>query len=232
MLKLQLKAKHFFIIILLLFSCNKIDYKHNEFTDINVYNEDQIDNFIQFFIKNLNDKNDFSSTVMNVKFYGNKLKKETILLKPEKWIITKAQHNSLFTDDDWIFIKQQIDDKKEYSLHQKISDKKILNSDSLKKENLKFIDWQNKKADSLRLKNIEKFKEYISKEMYTEYGSYIKKSTPILYINKPIFLKNRNRVIFSYYTYTSPLSAYSETAIYEFKNGKWFKIKIIHSSIS
>lgn len=227
-----MKAKHLIVILMLFLSCNKSDYRVNKFADIDVYNEEEINNFIQFFIKNLNDKNDFLSTAVNMKFYGSKLEKAPLILHPERWMTTKAQRDSLINNDDRIFIQQQVNDTREYSIHQKNFKQKILNSDSLKKENLKFNHWQNKKADSLKLRNIQKLKRYISQEMPTEYYNYIKKSTPILHIDKPIFLKNKNRVIFSYYSYTGPLSTYSEIAVYEFKNGKWFKIKTISTSIS
>ncbi|HEX7870755.1 MAG TPA: hypothetical protein VF455_11650 [Chryseobacterium sp.] len=227
-----MQVKHFIIIVLLLFSCNKRGNHHNEFENIDVFNEEQINNFIQFFIENLDHKNDLPSFVKNTKFYGNKLEKNSILLKPESWIITKALQDSLFTNEDLIFVKKQITDKKEYSLNRKNFTQKIINSDSLRKENNKFSDWQDKKIDSLRKISVSKAKEYISHEAFSEHQNYIKKFTPILHINKPIFLKDKNRVIFSYYTYSGYLNAYSETAIFEFKNGKWHKLKIIYSTIS
>ncbi|MCX8532139.1 hypothetical protein [Chryseobacterium luquanense] len=227
-----MRIKHFVIITLLLFSCNKRGHHDNKFENIDVFSEEQINNFTQFFIENLDNKNDLFSFVKNTKFYGNKLEKNAILLKPERWIITKAQQDSIFSSEDLIFVKKQTTDKKEYSLNRKNFKKKIINSDSLRNENKKFSDWQDKKIDSLRKISVSKAKEYISHEASSEYQNYIKKYTPILYINKPIFLKDKNRVIFSYHIYSGYLSAYSETAIFEFKNGKWHKLKIIYSTIS
>ncbi|MCU7617892.1 hypothetical protein NZ698_11850 [Chryseobacterium sp. PBS4-4] len=227
-----MQIKHFVIIIFLLFSCTKRDYDHNEFENINVSDEEQVNNFIQFFIENLDDKNDILSLMKNIKYYGSKLEKDSILLKPERWLITKTQRDSLFTDEDLVFVRQQIIDEKDYSFQRKNFRQKIVNSDSLKNENIKFSNWQSEKTDSLRKISISKAKEYIADGAFREYHSYIKKNTPILYINKPIFLKDKNKVIFSYYTYSGYLNARSETAIFEFKNGKWYKLKIIYARIS
>jgi len=131
-----------------------------------------------------------------------------------------------------VSIKQQLNDKRNYIILKENVEQKILNSDSLKAENIKFGNWQNKKVDSLRKINISKAMEYIRREKPVEFYNYKKKSTPIIYFHKPIFLKDKNKIIFSYYFYSGEMNALKETALYEFRNGKWFKLKIIYLTVS
>lgn len=227
-----MKAALFTILLLLFFSCNKKTSAENNFENIDVYNEQQINYFLQSFFNNLNAKEDILSEINRAQFCGNILSKSSELSSSEKWLISKKQVDSLFTKEDLAFIREQVSDKKKYVIYQKNLKQKILNSDSLREENLRFNDWQNKKSDSLKLKDMQKFKEYISHEMFTENHINSKTYTPIIYFNKPVFLKNKNKVIFSHYLYSGFLSARQETALYEFKNGKWHKISILTTSIS
>lgn len=215
------------LLVIILISCNK----PNDFENIDVYNERQINNFVKSLINNLSENNEVILE-QQPKFCGNKLEKSRILLFPEKWIISKNQRDSLFTKEDLSFINQQINDEKQYFVYKETVSQKILNSDSLKTENLKFSNWQNKKADSLRLKNIEKLKKYLSDEAHLEYNNYCKKNAPIIYFDKPIFLKDKNKAIFSFYFYAGFVNARQETALYEYKKGKWQKIVILNASIS
>lgn len=64
-----MQFKLYIIVALLLLSCNKNGNHHNKFENIDVYNEMQINNFIQFFFKNKNDKNHFS--IMLFSWYGS-----------------------------------------------------------------------------------------------------------------------------------------------------------------
>ncbi|KQT15461.1 hypothetical protein ASG31_14430 [Chryseobacterium sp. Leaf404] len=196
-----MKVKNVILILLILISCNEKNYGNNHFEDLDIYNEKQINNFLQFFLKNLDDKDDFSLMLSNTKFCGNRLDKDSVLHQPEKWLVTKSQSDSLFTGEDMVSIKEQLNDKRNYVILKENVEQKILNSDSLRAENIKFGNWQSTKIDSLRKISTSKALEYIRRERPVEYYNYKKKFTPIIYFDKPIFLKDKNKVIFSYYYY-------------------------------
>lgn len=219
------------MLLFLFFSCKD---EKGKLIKTDIFNENEVNNFIHAFLENQNqqDKENVFFATERTKFLGNKLSKSTILLDRKNWHITKKEFDSLISKEDWDYINLQIQDKKDYFLQQKDFKQKLINSDSLKKENIKFSDNQGRIIDSLRKSNLEKAKTYISKTSFKEHHDFIKKCTPLLHFDKPIFFKDSRRVIFTHHTYSGMLSAYSETAIYEFKDNKWYKVKILTSHIS
>lgn len=226
-----MKIHHIFTLLFLLFSCKNDEGK---LMKIDIFNENDLNNFIHVFLENQNQKdkkNAFFATE-RTQFLGNKLSINLILSDRKNWHITKKEFDSLVSEEDWNYIKLQIEDKKDYFLKQKNFKQKLINSDSLRNENIKFSDNQGRIIDSLRKSNLEKAKTYLSKTSFKDHQDFIKKYTPLLHFDKPIFFKDNKKVIFTYHTYSGLLNAYSETALYEFKDNKWNKVKILTSRIS
>ena len=212
------------ISIFSLFSCQKRK-------EIDVFNNDEINNVISELLQNTDSESSLIF-IKNTKYIGNELSKDSLILKNKNFMISKVKLDSLISPEDWKFIKDQIEDKRKYFINESNFSQKVLNSDSLKNENLKFSKQQMDKIDSLREIDLEKARIYISQTSQSEYYKYLENSTPISYIDKPLFTKNKKRMIFSFYTYSGPLSALSEIAIYELRNNKWIKIETLYITIS
>jgi len=227
----------FFILFLIItISCkkeqNQIFEKNIIPSELNVFNNRDINDVIRNILEQNNDIENPISSINNAKFMGNELRKDSLILKKEYLIIKKEELDSLITNEDWKFIEKQLLDKRKYVINEKYYKQKILDSDSLKSENRKFLNKQNSIIDSLKKVDFENAKKYMAEKSQSEYYEYIKKSTPIVYIDKPLFTKNKKRVIFSFSTYSGPLSAYSEISIYEYQKNKWVKIKTLRELIS
>lgn len=230
--------KYFVIILFILISCGKNTEKQTlenfDLEKLDVFNNEEINIFIQSFLLNQepNQKEHLPSDINFTKYIGNNFTKDSLILNEKNLrMVSQKELDSLISKEDWKFIRQQINDKKDYFVDEKYFKQKVLDTDSLKIENEKFTNNAVEITDSLKKINMDAAKEYI-KQSDLEYNKFVRKYTPILHVDKPLFIKNKKRVIFSYSTYSGPLSAFSETAIYEFKNKKWRKIKSIRMMIS
>ncbi|WP_374444171.1 hypothetical protein [Epilithonimonas sp.] len=217
--------KYLVIILVFLISCGKKAEKQTlenfDLEKLDVYNNDQINTFINSFLSNYqpDKEGNLSDVLVRSKFIGNKLRKDSLTLN-------RIKSDSLISEEDLKFIAKQINDKKEYYVDGKYFKQKIFSSDSLKNENLKFYERESKIIDSLFKINADLAREYDTKSRF-EYSKKMRKISPYFYIDKPIFFKDKKRVIFSYSN-----ECCSETSLYEFKNKKWRRKTVLSSYIT
>lgn len=230
--------KYFAIILFILISCGKSTEKQTlenfDLEKLDVFNNEDINIFIQSFLLNQepNQREQLPSDINLTKYIGNNLTKDSFILNGKNLrMVSQKELDSLISKEDWKFIRKQINDNRDYLIDKKFFKQKVLDSDSLKIENEKYTKNTVKITDSLKKINMAAAKEYV-KQSDLEYLKFTKKFTPILHIDKPLFTKDKKLVIFSYSTYSGPLSAFSETAIYEFRDKKWRKIKSVRMMIS
>ncbi len=220
-----MSMKYLVFVLFILISCNKNVEKQTvedfDLERLDVFNNEDINIFIQSFLSNqeANQENDISEIIKFHKFIGNKLRKDSLTLN-------RAKSDSLISEEDLKFITKQINDKKEYYVDGKYFKQKIFSSDSLKNENLKFYERESKVLDSLLKISTDLARQYDAKSSL-EHSKQIRKLSPYIYIEKPLFSKDKKRVIFSY-----TLSYAGETAIYEYINKKWRKIKVLSMYIT
>lgn len=217
--------KYFAIVLFILISCGKNTEKQKlenfDLEKLDVFNNEEINIFIQSFLSNQEvcQEENLSKLLIRYKSIGNKLRKDSLILN-------KVKSNSLISKEDFNFIAKQINDKKDYLLEKKYFKQKIFNSDSLKKENLKFYEGQSEVINSLLKINPELARQHSSRSNL-ERSKQMRNFSPYAYIEKPLFTIDKKRVIFSYTNMCC-----NETAIYEYKNKKWRKIKMISSYVT
>ena len=220
-----MSMKYLVFVLFILISCNKNIKKQTvenfDLERLDVFNNEDINVFIQSFLSNqeANQENDISEIIKFHKFIGNKLRKDSLTLN-------RAKSDSLISEEDLKFITSQINDKKEYYVDGKYFKQKVFNSDSLKNENLKFYESESKVLDSLLKISTDLARQYDAKSSL-EHSRQIRKLSPYIYIEKPLFSTDKKRVIFSY-----TLSYAGETAIYGYINKKWRKIKVLSMYIT
>lgn len=223
LLKLVL-MKYFAIILFFLISCGKSTEKQTvenfDLEKLDVFNNEDINIFIQSFLSNqeAGPEENLSKLLIRYKSIGNKLRKDSLILN-------KVKSNSSISKEDFNFIAKQINNRKDYFVDKKYFKQNIFNSDSLKKENLKFYGEESEIIDSLLKINPNLAREHISLSKLERFKQ-MRTLSPYFYIDKPLFTMDRKRVIFSYIT-----ECCEETAIYEYKNKKWRKIKMLYMSI-
>ncbi|KFC24129.1 hypothetical protein [Chryseobacterium sp. FH1] len=217
--------KYLAIILLIFISCGKSTKKQTvenlNLDKLDIFINEDINIFIQSFLSNqeVSQEENLSKLLIRYKCIGNKLRKDSLILN-------KIISDSLISKEDLKFIAKQINDKKNYFLEKKYFKQKIFNSDSLKKENLKFYEGQSEVIDSLLKINPELARQHSSRSNL-ERSKQMKNFSPYAYIEKPLFTIDKKRVIFSYTNMCC-----NETAIYEYKNKKWRKIKMISSYVT
>ena len=228
-----MSMKYLVFVLFILISCNKNVEKQKvenfDLEKLDVFNNEDINIFIQSFLLNQepNQKDELKDLIGFTKFIGNELEKDSLILDGNNLrMVSQKELDSLISKEDWKFIVEQIKDKKDYYVDGKYFNQKIFNSDSLRKENLKFYERESKVMDSLVKISTDLARQYDAKSSL-EHSRQIRKLSPYVYIEKPLFTKDKKRVIFSY-----TLSYLDVVAIYEYKNKKWRRIKSVREIIS
>jgi len=217
--------KYLIFVLFILISCNKNVEKQTvenfDLEKLDVFNNEDINIFIQSFLSNqeVGQEENISKLLFRYKSIGNKLRKDSLILN-------NIQSDSLISKEDFNFITKQINDKKEYYVNEKYFKQKIFNSDSFKNENLKFYEKKSKVIDSLLKINTDLARQYDAKSNL-ERSKQLGMMSPYIYIEKPLFTKDKKRVIFSYTN-----RCCNETSLYEYKDKKWRRIKILSSYIT
>lgn len=222
----------FFLLCISIISCTKENLVVKKPESINIFDEKDI-NEIVFSI--LNNEKSFGSDnfkhIEATKYISKNFVINSLILYTKTLGASFNELNSYLKADDWTFIAEQLNDKKQYLISSQYFRQKPLDLDSLKTENIRFSVQMHKENDSLR-KIIAENENVLRKKKDVKLKAYerLKTSNPILIIDKPIFSKSKKLLIFSFSTSVGLMGTYKEKSIFEYKNGHWEKIKILSSA--